>query len=178
MAAGQARSWLAGVMHEPRTITPEDPRSPEGRRVLESFFAEVIGRYWDRPATAAEVEQEMVSDPSDDLRDDTGFLLVVREGTQVLGCGGVRFVGPGVGEVTRVYIAPAARGNGVGRSLIDELEAVSVRRGLHTLRLTVRRDLSEAHRLYQRRGYRPVAPFSDSPYAHHQLAKTLDASTS
>ncbi|KTR76559.1 hypothetical protein NS234_11370 [Microbacterium oxydans] len=164
-------------MHEPRTITLEDPRSPEGRGILESFFAEVIGRYWDRPATAAEVEQEMESDPSDDLRDDTGFLLVVRDGAQAVGCGGVRFVGPGAGEITRVYIAPAARGRGVGRSLIRELESMSAERGLHTLRLTVRRDLAEAHRLYQRLGYEPVAPFSDSPYAHHQLAKRLDASS-
>jgi hypothetical protein len=52
---------------------------------------------------------------------------------------------------------------------------MSAERGLHTLRLTVRRDLAEAHRLYQRLGYEPVAPFSDSPYAHHQLAKKLDA---
>ncbi|MFK3677022.1 GNAT family N-acetyltransferase [Microbacterium sp. NPDC090218] len=163
-------------MHEPRTITLEDPRSPGGRAILEAFFAEVIGRYWGRPATPAEVEQEMRSDPSDDLRGDAGFLLVVRDGAQVVGCGGVRFVGPGVGEVTRVYIDPAARGHGVGRSLIDELESMSARRGLRTLRLTVRSDLTEAHRLYQRLGYEPVAPFSDSPYADNQLAKRLEGS--
>ncbi|MGH3692119.1 MAG: GNAT family N-acetyltransferase [Microbacterium sp.] len=163
-------------MKEPRTITLEDPRSPEGRVILESFFAEVIGRYWGRPATAAEVKQEMESDPSDDLRDDTGFLLVVRDGAQVVGCGGVRFVGSGAGEITRVYIDPAARGHGVGRSLIDELESVSARRGLQTLRLTVRNDLVEAHRLYQRLGYEAAARFSTSPYADHQLAKRLQVS--
>lgn len=169
---------LADVMHEPRTITLEDPRSPDGRAILESFFAEVIGRYWGRPATPAEVEQEMLRDPSDDLRDDSGFLLVVRDGAQAVGCGGVRFVGPGAGEITRVYIDPVARGRGVGRSLIHELESMSAERGLHTLRLTVRSDLAEAHRLYQRLGYVPVVPFSDSPYADHQLAKKLDAPSS
>lgn len=173
--SSHAWGWLAGVMHEPLTIRLEDPRSSEGRAILERFFTDIIGRYWGRSATPAEVEQEMNRDPSGDLRDDAGFLLVVRDGAQVVGCGGVRFVGPGVGEVTRVYIDPVVRGRGVGRSLLDELESMSVRRGLRTLRLTVRGDLAEAHRLYLRLGYEAVDPFSDSPYADHQLAKKLDA---
>ncbi|MDQ1111517.1 ribosomal protein S18 acetylase RimI-like enzyme [Microbacterium testaceum] len=53
------------------------------------------------------------------------------------------------------------------------IEALSAERGIHTLRLTVRDDLAEAHGLYRRLGYEPVSPFSTLPYADHQLAKAL-----
>jgi ribosomal protein S18 acetylase RimI-like enzyme len=157
------------------TIAIEDPRSPDGRAIVERFFTDIVGRYWGRSATPAEVEQAMLDEPSDDLRDEGGFFLVIRDGSRVVGCGGVRFVAPGVGELTRVFIDHDARGRGAGRSLIDELESIGVRRGVRTLRLTVRRDLAEAHRLYQRLGYEAVDPFSTSPYADHHLAKKIDA---
>jgi GNAT superfamily N-acetyltransferase len=54
-----------------------------------------------------------------------------------------------------------------------ELETIAADRGLHRLRLTVREDLVEARRLYERAGYVPVEPFSTSPYADHFLGKTV-----
>jgi len=164
-------------MDEQLTIAIEDPRSPDGRAIVERFFTDIVGRYWGRPASPSEVEQAMLDEPSDDLRDDDGFFLVIRDGARVVGCGGVRFIEPGVGELTRVFIDHDARGRGAGRSLINALETVSARRDVRTLRLTVRSDLSEAHRLYQRLGYEAVDPFSTSPYADHHLAKKLGAAT-
>ncbi|WP_052521564.1 GNAT family N-acetyltransferase [Agreia bicolorata] len=160
----------------PLTTALVDPRSADGRAVVTRFYTDVVGRYWGRTATAAEVEQAMLDEPSDDLRGEGGFLLLVQDGVRVVGCGGVRFIEPGVGELTRIFIDTAARGRGAGRTLIDELESISARRGVHTLRLTVRRDLVEAHRLYQRLGYETVEPFSTSPYADYHLAKKLPPS--
>ncbi|GAA1509113.1 ribosomal protein S18 acetylase RimI-like enzyme [Agromyces terreus] len=155
------------------TFELADPRAPEAQSILERFFTEIVARYRGRPATASEVAQVMLDEPSDDLRGDDGFLLLAREGDRVIGCGGVRVIEPGTGELTRVFVDAMARGRGAGRLLIDELESVSTRRGIRTLRLTVRGDLTEAQRLYRRLGYEAVTPFSRSPYADHQLAKTL-----
>ncbi|WP_086462126.1 GNAT family N-acetyltransferase [Agreia sp. VKM Ac-1783] len=150
-----------------------DPRSAEGRAVVRRFYADIVGRYWGRPATDAEIERAMLDEPSDDLRGDSGFLLVVQDGVHVVGCGGVRLIEPGVGELTRIFIDKTVRGRGAGRTLIGELESMSASRGVRTLRLTVRGDLVEAHRLYQRLGYETVEPFSSSPYADFHLAKKL-----
>ncbi|MER7446322.1 GNAT family N-acetyltransferase [Microbacterium sp. NPDC097977] len=150
-----------------------DPTSSLGRAVIRRFFVEVVGRYWGREASDAEVEQAMLDEPSDDLRGDTGFLVIVRDGERVVGCGGAKVVEPGIAELTRVFVDDSVRGLGAGKALVREIETLSARRGVHTLRLTVRDDLAEAHRLYRRLGYTPVRPFSTSPYADNQLAKVL-----
>ena len=155
------------------TFDVTDPRSSIGREVIRRFYFDTVTRYWDRPATQREVTQAMSDEPSDDICNGGGFFVVVYDGTQVVGCGGVRAVEQGLGELTRVFIDAEARGAGLGRKLITELESIGARRGIRTLRLTVRKDLAEARHLYRTLGYAPVTPFSDSPYADHQLAKIL-----
>jgi GNAT superfamily N-acetyltransferase len=155
------------------TFTVVDPRAAEAMSLLTRFFADIVSRYWGRPATSEEVARAMSDEPSDDLQGETGYLVLARSPAGVLGCAGVRVVAPGVGEVTRVFLDPAARGSGAARALLGELETIAADRGLHRLRLTVREDLVEARRLYERAGYVPVEPFSTSPYADHFLGKTV-----
>ena len=73
-----------------------------------------------------------------------------------------------------MWVAPAARGLGLGRRLLAELEAQAAARGVRTLRLETNRTLVEAIGLYRAAGYREVAAFNDEPYAHHWFEKTLD----
>lgn len=155
------------------TFALTDPESPDGVVILTRFFDDLVTSFWSRPARMSEVTNAMQNEPSDDLRGETGFLLRVLDGAAVVGCGGVRRVGEDGGEVTRVFLAAEARGRGAGRALLRELEARSARLGIRRLRLTVRDDLTDARRLYDRAGYRPVAPFSTSPYADHFLGKDL-----
>ena len=74
-----------------------------------------------------------------------------------------------------MWIAPAARGLGVGRRLLDELERALRRHGATVARLETNRALTEAIGLYRSAGYREVAPFNDEPYAHHWFEKSLGA---
>jgi ribosomal protein S18 acetylase RimI-like enzyme len=150
-----------------------DPRSPRGRESVRRFFSDIVGRYWGRPATDDEVAAALRDEPSDDLRGEGGFFVLVHDGGEVVGCGGVRVVSSELGELTRIFIDPAARGRGLARSLLVELDDMARRAGLRTLRLEVRDDLAEARALYAEAGYRPTDAFSDSPYADHFLAKTL-----
>ena len=69
-----------------------------------------------------------------------------------------------------MWIAPAARGLGLGRRMLHELEQRS-RRGV--VRLETNRNLTEAISLYRAAGYDEVAPFNDEPYAHHWFEKRL-----
>ena len=149
------------------------PTADEGRRALRAYFDDVASRYYGRPATEDEIAAAMEDDPSDDLAPPHGLLLVAHENGDVLGCAGLRLLPGRIGEVTRVFVVPAARGRGLGSRLLNCLEGHARRHRVSTLRLDTRRDLIEARRLYARHGYREVPPFSHGPYADHWFEKAL-----
>ena len=72
-----------------------------------------------------------------------------------------------------MWIAPEARGIGLGRRLLEELERVAHQAGVSVLRLETNRALREAIALYRRSGYVEVEPFNDEPYAQHWFTKNL-----
>jgi GNAT superfamily N-acetyltransferase len=155
------------------TLTELLPGSPEGRAVLRDYFREIVSRTRGREATDGEVDTEMRDDPSDDLCPPGGLLLVARSGGAVIGCVGLRLLPGGLGEVTRVFVEPAARGAGVGGLLMRSVEDAARDRGLTRIRLDTRSELAEARRLYARNGYQPVAAFNDGRWADLWFEKSL-----
>jgi len=86
-------------------------------------------------------------------------------------------------RTARLYsfcVHPALRGGGVGRRLLDALEAVAVDRGMQRLSLEVRADNRVAMGLYRRMGYLPRRWLDDyyvDGCAAWQMDKPLGAST-
>ena len=72
-----------------------------------------------------------------------------------------------------MWVAPEARGLGLGRRLLCELERHAKRGGATTIRLETNRTLTEAVKMYRSAGYREVAAFNSEPYAHHWFEKRL-----
>jgi ribosomal protein S18 acetylase RimI-like enzyme len=72
-----------------------------------------------------------------------------------------------------MWVAPEARGTGLGRRLLDLLERHAAAAGAAAVRLETNGSLSEAIGLYRATGYREVDPFNDEPYAHHWFEKRL-----
>lgn len=64
-----------------------------------------------------------------------GAFLVARLGGRACGCGAVRSLGPGTVEIKRMYVAPEARGRGIGTALLSALEAEA--RALGAVRLVL-----------------------------------------
>ena len=73
-----------------------------------------------------------------------------------------------------MWIDPTARGLGLGRRLLRELEERARRRGATLVRLETNRALTEAIALYRSAGYIEVGPFNDEPYADHWFEKPFD----
>jgi ribosomal protein S18 acetylase RimI-like enzyme len=94
-------------------------------------------------------------------------------GAEPVGCGALKFHDDGRAELKRMWVAPTARGLGLGRRLLAELEAHAAANRVRVLRLETNRALDEAIGLYRAAGYREVPAFNDEPYAHHWFEKTL-----
>ena len=67
---------------------------------------------------------------------DLALVPVARDGDgTAIGCGALRRIADGIGELKRMYVVPAARGQGVAKALLAALEDEARRRGWGTLRL-------------------------------------------
>jgi DNA-binding MarR family transcriptional regulator/GNAT superfamily N-acetyltransferase len=150
-------------------ITECDPRHPAARFCVRAYFHELAQRFdggFD-PARSIPASDEELTRPS-------GFILVATLHGEPAGCGAVKLHPGGPAEIKRMWAVPAARGLGLGRRMLTELEAGAAASGASVCRLETNGTLSEAIGLYRSAGYREVAAFNDEPYAHHWFEKTLD----
>src|SRR5205085_12432947 len=102
----------------------------------------------------------------DQLTPPTGALLLARLHGQPIGCGALFFHPGEPAYLKRMWVAPEARGLGVGRRLLRELEQCARAAGAEAVHLETNRALTEAIALYRSAGYREVEPFNAEPYAH------------
>jgi ribosomal protein S18 acetylase RimI-like enzyme len=150
------------------TIAPEDPATPEARWCLESYFADLGARFSGGFDPALSIPAEDA-----DLRLPGGLLLVARLREEPVGCGALKRGRGGIWEVKRMWVAPEARGLGLGRRILRELERHAARLRARALRLETNGTLAEAIALYRSAGYEEVAAFNDEPYAHHWFEKRI-----
>jgi DNA-binding MarR family transcriptional regulator/GNAT superfamily N-acetyltransferase len=146
----------------------EDPTSPAARYCIESYFAELDTRF-----DAGFDASQSISADADELTEPAGMLLVARLRDEPIGCGALKLHGARPAEIKRMWVAPGARGLGVGRRLLAELERHARKRGVRVVRLETNRTLLEAGGLYRSAGYTEVDAFNDEPYAHHWFEKRL-----
>src|SRR5256886_3468766 len=120
------------------------------------------------------------SDPADSLPADDrdlvpprgAFLVASIDGETVAG-GCVKTIALRVGYLKRMWVAESARGLGLGRRMLEALEAETRALALTTLRLDTNNALHKSIALYRTADYREVKPFNDEPYATHWFEKRL-----
>ena len=152
-------------------VSERDPRHPVARRCLRAYVEELSGRFdggFDPARSISAADHEMIP--------PAGLFLVATRYGEAVGCGALKFHPDAPAEVKRMWVAPSARGLGLGRRLLAELETRAAAHGVRVLRLETNRTLGEAIGLYRSAGYREVAAFNDEPYAHHWFEKDLPSS--
>ncbi len=151
------------------TIEPVPSSRPDCQALLTAYVAEIAGRM------AAGFDPSRSSPPGpEDFDPPQGvFLLATLDGSAV-GCGALRTLGPGIGEIRRMFVSPGARGTGLGRQILLALEEEARRRGHHTLRLDTSEELAEAQALYEAAGYVRVPAYNDNEYAARWYEKRFD----
>lgn len=146
-------------------IAPADPESPEARYCLREYAAELARRFPEGfDASVSTLPDHSV------LRPPAGLLLVATLQGNPVGCGALMFHDDEPPVLKRMWIGPEVRGTGLGRRLLEELEA---RAASDVVRLETHAVLTEAIAMYRSSGYVEVAPFNDEPFAHHWFEKRL-----
>lgn len=152
-------------------ITREDPTSADAVWCISQYFQELKSRFdtgFD-PSIGITAKAEELVPPA-------GELLIARLRDRPVGCGALKFHTGAPAELKRMWVAPQARGLGLGRRLLITLETHARAAGARVIHLETNNALREAIQLYRSCGYREVAPFNDEPYAHHWFAKRLTGS--
>ncbi|TDC50108.1 GNAT family N-acetyltransferase [Jiangella ureilytica] len=145
-------------------IRAVDPESPLARRCLAAYAAELRTRFPEGFDDGDLVAARELIPPA-------GRLLVAGDG---MGCAAVRTIGPRTGEIRHMWVHPDARGRGLGRRLLTELEQHARALTITTLHLGTHEVLTEALALYRSAGYEPTTPYGDTAHVHHWLTKRID----
>jgi GNAT superfamily N-acetyltransferase len=162
--------------------------SPAAAELLEAYFAERRETF---PSGKGSYRTASPSDAT--FTPPAGSFLVVESAdvdagsaatgaepsvVPALACGGVRRIDPTEEglvryEVKHVYVRPEARGRGLGRLLMAELEEVAAGLGADLVVLDTNESLLAAGALYRATGYREVEPYNDNPNATTWFAKPV-----
>jgi len=164
-AMGEVERLLIAALVE---LRPTDPAHPDAKACFQHYFVELERRSNPRldPAT-------LIAAKPHELRPPAGLLLVAYLHSEPVGCGAVKHHADAPSEIKRMWVAETARGLGIGRRLLAELEASAARSGATRARLETNRRLTEAISLYRSAGYVEVAAFNDEPFADHWFEKRL-----
>ena len=149
-------------------IGVEDPRHPDVLRAFARYAEELDARFEGGFDSARSISAD-----AGELTPPAGYCVVARLRGVPVGCGALKLHGTAPAELKRMWVDPNSRGLGVGRRLLEGLEALARENGVGVLRLETNRSLGEAIELYRGAGFAEVAPFNDEPYAHHWFEKTL-----
>ncbi|WP_044372651.1 bifunctional helix-turn-helix transcriptional regulator/GNAT family N-acetyltransferase [Streptomyces noursei] len=149
-------------------LHPVAPDHPDAQYCLQSYFGELRERF----ASGFDPVRSLLPDAGE-LQSPHGLLLVARLHGEPVGCAGLKLPPGAPAEIKRMWVAPQARGLGLGRRFVAELVAQAARHGCDVLRLDTNEALTAAIGLYRSCGFEEVAAFNDEPYAHHWFEKRI-----
>jgi putative acetyltransferase len=92
-----------------------------------------------------------------------GLLLIAYRGEALAGCGALRPLEPGVGELKRMWTRPTVRGRGVARAVAEALLASARAEGYRVVRLDTLEWMTAARALYASLGFVERGPYYPNP---------------
>lgn len=144
-------------------IAAEPLTGDAARRLISALNAELAGAYPEPGANHFRL------DPTE-VGAGAGTFVVAKWRGEPVGCGAVRRLrdaasvselGVNVGELKRMYVAPAVRGRGIGRGLLSRLEREARALGVQRLVLETGTRQLDALRLYRAAGFVDIPPYGE-----------------
>jgi putative acetyltransferase len=132
------------------SVKEETPRQPEVEEMIRQADAFAEALY--PPETRYPFDIEALSQPK--VR-----FFVARLSGKAVGCGALVIGKEGKAEIKRMFVSQTARGHGVGRLLLEEIEIVAREKDVTRIRLETGTSSHAALSLYRSCGYRVRGPF-------------------
>jgi GNAT superfamily N-acetyltransferase len=148
-----------------RRVSGSDPIALE---LVEAMVAEVGVLYEPGLPMGSSATPTELSPPG-------GGFVVLWERERAIAGGGIKRLDDRTCEIKRMYVAPDARGRGVGRVLLAELEHLARDLRYSVARLDTGAEQPRAQRIYERAGYGAVPDYNGNPYAAFWGEKRLAA---
>jgi len=147
-------------------IATDDPRADDVRALLGRHLAF---------AHATTLPHEVHALDSDALADPAVTFFSFRVGGELLGVAALKELDARHAEIKSMHTAEAARGQGIGRALVDHLLHVARERGYRRVSLETGAGpaFSAARELYARAGFAPCPPFADYQTSPNSTCMTL-----
>ena len=111
--------------------------------------------------------------PPADFSPPGGTFLVIYAGSRPVAGGGVKRDEDGVAEIKRMYVVPDARGQGLGRRLLEALEDAARELRYRAVRLDTGARQPQAQAMYERAGYHPIGSYNENSQASFWGEKIL-----
>jgi putative acetyltransferase len=140
---------------------PEPFGAPDVQALAHAQQAEMRALYEGEADIGPTREAAMFVEPD-------GVFLVVRDGERAVACGGICRFDDTRAELKRMYVVPEARGRGLGRRVLVELEAEARRLGYRGVVLETGDRQPEALGLYRSAGYERIPCYP--PYDTRELS--------
>ena len=141
------------------TITDADPDAPQALACLRAYYDLLLDNI-------VGLTPQMLTLPLPEAasyRAPEGAFLIAWAGEAAIGCVSFRALATDTAEVKRLWVAPAARGLGLARRLMQDIESRARCLGFALLKLDSNSGLTAAISLYRATGWADCAPYTGFP---------------
>ncbi|MEP7157614.1 MAG: GNAT family N-acetyltransferase [Betaproteobacteria bacterium] len=136
---------------------------PEDLEIVRLLFREYASSL-DTDLCFQNFEEELASLPGK-YQAPEGRLLIATSGDEAVGCVALRRIDVHSSEMKRLYVRPRARGESLGRRLVQRISAEAQRAGYTRICLDTLPSMTAAQALYQSLGFVAIEPYVFNPVA-------------
>lgn len=118
-------------------------------------------------------DQMVLDDPRGTIIDRGGHIYLAKSGDEIIGTAGLAKEHDGEYELIKMFVAPAFRGKGISKLLIEKCMNKAKEIGAKKLMLYSNSQLQTAIKLYAQYGFRHV-PATNSPFVTADVKMEID----
>jgi GAF domain-containing protein/GNAT superfamily N-acetyltransferase len=164
LAYAEAEAWARELTDDVAIIAlrPQARSGPQIREeaadgpAAQALYAQYMDLLRERIGAGFMPSERIFASESAFAGKGSAWLVLYDDAGKAVGCGGLRTLAPGVGEIKRMFVTAGARRAGHGRLLLRALERRAAAAGHRCVRVLTTEVLAEALALYAGEGYRTV----------------------